>query len=84
MPGPRSASCRRQKVRLKLIIRAIIRKLHLGLAIYQPACDGCADMGDKSPKATNKKAAQKQANTNSNTQKKGNAAAAKQAGKAKK
>ena len=41
-------------------------------------------MGDKSPKATNKKAVQKQANTNSNTQKKNNAAAAKQAVKAKK
>ena len=41
-------------------------------------------MGDKSPKATNKKAAQKQANTNSNTQKKNTAAAAKQAVKPKK
>lgn len=41
-------------------------------------------MGDKSPKATNKKASQKQANTNSNAQKKNNAAAAKQAVKAKK
>ncbi len=41
-------------------------------------------MGDKSPKATNKKAAQKQANTNSNTQKKNTVAAAKQAVKDKK
>ena len=41
-------------------------------------------MGDKSPKATNKKASQKQANANSNTQKKSNAAAAKQAVKGKK
>ena len=51
---------------------------------YQSACDGCRPMGDKSPKATNKKAAQKQANTNSNTQKKSSAAAAKQAVKPKK
>jgi hypothetical protein len=41
-------------------------------------------MGDKSPKATNKQAAQKQAKNNSNTQKKKNAEAAKQAPKAKK
>lgn len=41
-------------------------------------------MGDKSPKATNKKAAQKKANTNTNTQKKNTAAAAKQAVKSKK
>lgn len=41
-------------------------------------------MGDKSPKATNKKAAQKQANTNSNTQKKNTAAAVKQVVKGKK
>jgi hypothetical protein len=41
-------------------------------------------MGDKSPKATNKKAAQKQANANANTQKKNNAAAAKQVVKTKK
>jgi hypothetical protein len=41
-------------------------------------------MGDKSPKATNKQAAQKQAKTNSKTQKKNVAAAAKQAVKAKK
>jgi hypothetical protein len=34
-------------------------------------------MGDKSPKATNKQAAQKQAKNNANTQKKNNAAAAK-------
>ena len=38
-------------------------------------------MGDKSPKATNKQAAQKQAKTSSNTQKKNSAAAAKQAAK---
>jgi hypothetical protein len=41
-------------------------------------------MGDKSPKATNKQAAQKQAKANSNTQKKQNAAAAKQPVKPKK
>jgi hypothetical protein len=41
-------------------------------------------MGDKSPKATNKQAAQKQAKANTNTQKKNTAAAAKQAVKAKK
>ncbi len=34
-------------------------------------------MGDKSPKATNKQAAQKQAKANTNTQKKNTAAAAK-------
>jgi hypothetical protein len=41
-------------------------------------------MGDKSPKATNKQAAQKQAKAKGNTQKKNNAAAAKQAVKPKK
>ena len=41
-------------------------------------------MGDKSPKATNKQAAQKQAKANSNTQNKKNAAAAKQPVKPKK
>jgi len=41
-------------------------------------------MGDKSPKATNKQAAQKQAKNSANTQKKTNAAAAKQAVKPKK
>ena len=41
-------------------------------------------MGDKSPKATNKQAAQKQAKANSNTQKKSSAAAAKQPVKPKK
>ena len=41
-------------------------------------------MGDKSPKATNKQAAQKQAKANTNTQKKSNAAADKQAVKTKK
>jgi hypothetical protein len=41
-------------------------------------------MGDKSPKATNKQAAQKQAKANANTQKKNNAAAAKQVVKTKK
>jgi len=35
-------------------------------------------MGDKSPKATNKQAAQKQAKNNANTQKKASASAAKQ------
>jgi len=34
-------------------------------------------MGDKSPKATNKKASQKQANAKANTQKKSNTAATK-------
>ena len=41
-------------------------------------------MGDKSPKATNKQAAQKQAKANTNTQNKNKAAAAKQAVKGKK
>lgn len=41
-------------------------------------------MGDKSPKATNKQAAQKQAKANSNTNKKKTAAAEKQTVKAKK
>ena len=41
-------------------------------------------MGDKSPKATNKQAAQKQAKANTNTQQKNNAAAAKQVVKTKK
>ena len=41
-------------------------------------------MGDKSPKATNKQAAQKQAKANANTQKKNNAVAAKQTVKTKK
>jgi hypothetical protein len=41
-------------------------------------------MGDKSPKATNKQASQKQAKVNSNDQKKKNAAAANQAAKVKK
>ena len=41
-------------------------------------------MGDKSPKATNKQASQKQAKANANTQKKSNANAAKQATKTKK
>jgi hypothetical protein len=41
-------------------------------------------MGDKSPKATNKQAAQKQAKANASTQKKNNAAAAKQVVKTKK
>jgi len=41
-------------------------------------------MGDKSPKATNKQAAQKQAKANTNTQKKSNVTAAKQAVKPKK
>jgi len=40
-------------------------------------------MGDKSPKATNKKAAQKQAKANTNMQKKSDATAAKQVVKAK-
>ena len=41
-------------------------------------------MGDKSPKATNKQANQKQAKANTNAKKKNNAAAAKQAVKPKK
>ncbi len=41
-------------------------------------------MGDKSPKATNKQAAQKQAKAKTNTQNKNSATAAKQAVKAKK
>ena len=41
-------------------------------------------MGDKSPKATNKQAAQKQAKAKSNTQKKNDAAGAKQVVKPKK
>lgn len=41
-------------------------------------------MGDKSPKATNKKASQKQASAKANTQKKSNATAAKQVVKGKK
>ena len=41
-------------------------------------------MGDKSPKSTNKQAAQKQAKANAGQQKKSNAAAAKQAVKGKK
>ena len=41
-------------------------------------------MGDKSPKATNKQAAQKQAKANTDTQKKKSAAAAKQVVKTKK
>jgi hypothetical protein len=41
-------------------------------------------MGDKSPKATNKHAAQKQAKTDTNRQKKNDVTAAKQAVKAKK
>ena len=41
-------------------------------------------MGDKSPKSTNKQAAQKKAKAGASNQKKSNAAAAKQAVKAKK
>ena len=41
-------------------------------------------MGDKSPKSTNKQAAQKQAKTNFDTQQKKNAAAARQPVKPKK
>ena len=41
-------------------------------------------MGDKSPKATSKQAAQKQAKANANTQKKNSAAAAKQVVKTRK
>ena len=46
--------------------------------------DGQRIMGDKSPKATNKHAAQKQAKSTAGTQKKNTAIAAKQAVKAKK
>ena len=41
-------------------------------------CDGSEIMGDKSPKETSKKAAQKQAKANTNNQQKNAAAAAKQ------
>jgi hypothetical protein len=54
------------------------------LALGKPVCHGSDTMGDKSPKATNKQAAQKQAKANTNTQKKNNAAAAKQVVKTKK
>ena len=64
--------------------RAGVRKSHLSLAMCQRACDGRRIMGDKSPKATNKQAAQKQAKANVNTKNKNSAAAAKQAVKGKK
>ena len=65
-------------------MRAAVRKSHLRLAIGQCARDDDFPMGDKSPKATNKQAAQKQAKANVNTKNKNSAAAAKQAVKAKK
>ena len=58
--------------------------LHFRLALSQRAGNDDPIMGDKSPKATNKQAAQKQAKANTNTNKKNTAAAAKQATKAKK
>ena len=64
--------------------RAGVRKSHLSLAIGEGACEGRCIMGDKSPKATNKQAAQKQAKANVNTKNKNSAAAAKQAVKGKK
>jgi len=56
----------------------------LNLAICSTGRDALRIMGDKSPKATNKQAAQKQAKANVNIQKKTDAAAAKQAVKPKK
>jgi hypothetical protein len=50
----------------------------------RPEMNVLSIMGDKSPKATNKHAAQKQAKTNTNTRKKNDAAAAKQVVKTKK
>ena len=66
------------------MLRAGVGKSHLRLATCRRACDGRRIMGDKSPKATNKQAAQKQAKANVNTKNKNSAAAAKQAVKAKK
>ena len=63
---------------------AAVRKSHLRLAIGQCAREGAPPMGDKSPKATNKQAAQKQAKANVNTKNKNSATAAKQAVKGKK
>ena len=54
------------------------------LAFCRGACDALTIMGDKSPKATNKQAAQKKNKANANTQKKGAAAAVKQVVKGKK
>ena len=48
------------------------------LAICAARPDALQIMGDKSPKATNKQAAQKQAKNNASTQKKTNATVAKQ------
>jgi hypothetical protein len=45
---------------------------------FRSTDDSPRTMGDKSPKATNKQASQKQAKNNANTQKKNSAAAAKQ------
>jgi len=59
-------------------------RLRLKSRNFGGGSDTLVIMGDKSPKATNKQAAQKQAKTNANTQKKSNAAAAKQAVKTKK
>ena len=61
-----------------------VQNLRIPLAICTGARHALRIMGDKSPKATNKQAAQKQAKANTNTQKKSNAAAAKQAVKPKK
>jgi len=54
------------------------------VAIRCGGCDGAQIMGDKSPKATNKQAAQKQAKANAGTQKKNAASAAKQVVRTKK
>jgi hypothetical protein len=61
-----------------------ISRSHFRLALLWRRCDGAFIMGDKSPKATNKHAAQKQAKTNAGTQRKNTEAAAKQVVKAKK
>jgi hypothetical protein len=62
----------------------VLRSSSFGLAICRSGRDALSIMGDKSPKATNKQAAQKQAKANTNTQKKSSAAAAKQVTKTKK
>ena len=64
------------------LVGASLGKISVFSRTLPAACDGEPTMGDKSPKATNKKAAQNQAKTNTNTQKKNSAAAAKQAAKA--
>ena len=46
--------------------------------VWWAGCDPPIPMGDKSPKATNKKAAQKQVKANTNMQKRNDSIAAKQ------